>query len=391
MKRPCPSCRSPEAQPLFAQRFARIEGGSIHGGYDVACCRLCGTLYADGIPSQPEFDRYYQAMSKYESPSAAGTTSPIDQRRFAEIAALVAPHLPAGARVLEIGCASGGLLAELVGRGVARAAGIDPSPACARTARELYGLDVRAGSVFDDPFAGETFDALVLVGVLEHLVDVGRAFELLRRKLAPDGLVFFEVPDASRFAEFAEVPFQQLSVEHVNFFTPASLASLAGHHGFEVVASAQPVRDTGRRGLEPVVAMLLRRTEQAVASTADESGRDALARYLEASERLEAPHRKVVEALAAQARPVVVWSAGTQALRLVATSALGRVPIAAFIDGNPRYDGKSINGRPIVGPSQLARFSEPVLVASSGFQREIVEAIRGQWRRQNELVLLDAA
>ena len=41
------------------------QGGPIDG-YDLVVCAACGTAFADGIPSQEEFDEYYRELSKYE-------------------------------------------------------------------------------------------------------------------------------------------------------------------------------------------------------------------------------------------------------------------------------------------------------------------------------------
>ena len=60
--------------------------------YDVAICRRCGGAYADRIPDQAAFDRYYREMSKYEYAQRDGAESDYDRRRLEMIAAIVAPR-----------------------------------------------------------------------------------------------------------------------------------------------------------------------------------------------------------------------------------------------------------------------------------------------------------
>ena len=87
-------------------------------GYDVAVCGRCGAGYADLIPEQAAFDRYYAEMSKYEYAQRDGAESEYDTRRLELIAGIVAPHVTrADARILDVGCASGRLLANLRARG----------------------------------------------------------------------------------------------------------------------------------------------------------------------------------------------------------------------------------------------------------------------------------
>jgi hypothetical protein len=64
--RNCPICEHAARRVLFHQKFAVIEQATAVPGYDVVVCDRCGGGYADGIPDQLAFDRYYRDMSKYE-------------------------------------------------------------------------------------------------------------------------------------------------------------------------------------------------------------------------------------------------------------------------------------------------------------------------------------
>jgi SAM-dependent methyltransferase len=389
LRRACATCGGGEGVRLFEQRFAMIDGGSVLDGYDVVACGSCGAVFGDGVPDQSALDAYYRDLSKYENAALAGHESDTDRLRFGVTADLLARQVPSpGARVLEIGCASGGLLAQLAQRGVRDVQGLDPSPACGAAARRLHDVEVRTGSIFDDAWRGETFDLVVLIAVLEHLRDLPRTFGVLRGLLRPGGLLHLEVPDAQAFSEHVEVPFQQFSVEHINFFTDASLANLAGRFGFETVSLGREVRDTGRRGQEPVTHGTFLFDGVPRPAKQDEKGPASIRAYVARSRALEA--RSIAEAarIAQEGRPVLVWSVGTQALRLLATTPLGTADIRAFIDSNPRYAGKTLNGRPIVPPLQIRAFSEPIVIASTGFQDAIVRQIRSLGL-PNEIILLE--
>src|SRR5918993_3842261 len=92
VSRECPMCGSAERRVYFTQRFAAIDQATPVTGYDVAVCQRCGAAYADGIPDQATFDRYYREMSKYEYAQRGGEESEYDSRRLALIASLIAPH-----------------------------------------------------------------------------------------------------------------------------------------------------------------------------------------------------------------------------------------------------------------------------------------------------------
>src|SRR5918993_690433 len=103
-RRECPVCGATDRRVVFHQQFAAVEQATPVTGYDVAVCERCGAGYADGIPHQAAFDRYYRDMSTYEYAQRGGEESEYDSRRLALIADIVAPRVPAsGARILDIG------------------------------------------------------------------------------------------------------------------------------------------------------------------------------------------------------------------------------------------------------------------------------------------------
>ena len=99
-----------------------------------------------------------------------------------------------GLRVLDIGC-GGGILSEPLARLGARVLGADPSEsniAVAKHHAERAGLaiDYRASAAEALAQSGETFDIVLAMEVIEHVVDVGQFIELVAGMVAPGGLLF---------------------------------------------------------------------------------------------------------------------------------------------------------------------------------------------------------
>jgi len=238
----CPVCGGGGRTVLFHQSFEPFAGASLVSGYDVVICRDCGAGFADGIPPQSAFDAYYRDLSKYEGPATRREPPPVEQR-FRDIAALVAEYIPdMESRVFEIGCATGGLLKALQDLGYRNLIGSDPSPGCVRQALEFYGIPGFTATVFSAPTPEQPYDFLILTGVMEHIPDLDRAIEQFRRLLRPGGRVFLEVPDASRYEARLDAPFQEFSIEHINFFSRASLVNLMQVRGFRAVAAGHSIR-----------------------------------------------------------------------------------------------------------------------------------------------------
>ncbi len=379
-ERPCPGCEGREVRALFSQRFARVEGLSIHGGYEVVTCARCGACFADGLPPQRAFDAYYRDASKYEGHHPGAPIPAHDAARFEADADDFARYIPrADATIYEIGCANGGLLAALKRRGFAHVEGLDPSPLSARIAREQHDVEVATGSFFSAPGGARRFDVVVLVGVLEHLVDVTTALRSTLAALAPGGTLIVEVPDAQAFGRRPEAPFQEFSVEHVSYFTAATLDALMRAHGLSSVATFPSDRLLANGEPYGQIVGVYRAPASPRADVGElvhvDDAERALEAYVARCTAAERPILAAVERLAARSEPFLVWGTGTLTLRLLATSALGRAPIEAFVDSNPHYQGHTLDGRPILSPDAAVRSRRPIVVSTVGHAQGILDQL----------------
>lgn len=111
------------------------------------------------------------------------------------------PSLPNGASLLEIGPGHGLMMATALAHGrLGSVTGWDVSAASLEETRDaLAGLGFQSGfglhlrDILKADHA-ETFDAIVLSEVLEHLEEPARALASLRRLLRPGGRLFINVP-----------------------------------------------------------------------------------------------------------------------------------------------------------------------------------------------------
>ncbi|WP_157453293.1 bifunctional 2-polyprenyl-6-hydroxyphenol methylase/3-demethylubiquinol 3-O-methyltransferase UbiG [Coleofasciculus chthonoplastes] len=101
-----------------------------------------------------------------------------------------------GLNVLDVGC-GGGYSCEFMAAKGASVSGIDRSYPCIISARnhaatQNWEIDYKVGQAEALPWQNDTFDAVICVDVLEHVVDWQKAVAEIYRVLRPQGYFFFD-------------------------------------------------------------------------------------------------------------------------------------------------------------------------------------------------------
>ena len=136
--------------------------------------------------SEHQARKYYDDFSQsYERERGHGYHQMIDDLELQ----VTAPYAQ-GARVLELGCGTGLILAR-VAEIADQVVGIDLSEGMAQHARER-GLDVHIGSVCDLPFDDDQFDLTYSFKVLAHIPDIDAALREAARVTRPGGHLLLE-------------------------------------------------------------------------------------------------------------------------------------------------------------------------------------------------------
>ena len=147
--------------------------------------------------------------------------------------------LPPGGSVLDLGCASGGLLVLLRERAGHRA-GLELSATAARAAAEVADVVVQ-GALEDPelPFEADSFDLVVLADVLEHLADPVAALRRAAGWTRPGGAVLLSVPNIAHWrarltlarGRWPAEPSGTFDSSHLRWFTRDSVGQLLADGG----------------------------------------------------------------------------------------------------------------------------------------------------------------
>jgi SAM-dependent methyltransferase len=387
--RNCPSCLGTPAEVLHHQEFDLIAGHPLASGYDVVACHTCGFVYADTSATQEDYDEFYEQMSKYSDPATGtgGGALAWDAERLQDTATSVVRFLDSSeARILDLGCAGGGLLCSLRALGFNNSIGIDPSASCVAEVK-AKGLDGIQGSMGHLTFPARSFDCIILTGVLEHLRDLRGAMEGLVPLLKINGLLYIEVPDATAYVEYLYSPFQDFNTEHINHFSQSTLRGLVRKFGLGAVFEGSRNIRSSATSFYPDIYGVFRADSDGAAEDGRDGLTDRIKLYIAASQEMM---KEISERLShdlAGSNGVIVWSVGQLTMKLLKYSPLGRANIVAFTDSSPVNWGRKLHQARIVSPEDLRGMPHSIVIASLLHQSEIAQQIRSMGL-DNRLIFL---
>jgi SAM-dependent methyltransferase len=221
---PCRLCGSEERQLLASRGRGFVPLTTV-------ICRGCGLVSHHPLPDPAAVAAFYATQYRvaYKGGWEPKRKHALRAQRGAIArAARLAPLLPPGARVLDAGASSGEFTYVMDRLGFA-ARGIEPNRGYAGFARRVYGVAVQDGGLEEATIPPASLDLVTLNHVLEHLADPWDALERIGRWLAPEGLLFIEVPNLAGVRKQAANTFH---AAHIWNFTPETLAELAWQAGF---------------------------------------------------------------------------------------------------------------------------------------------------------------
>lgn len=236
---PCPMGCARDDEPVL-RAGDRLHG--LPGEFLVVRCATCGLMRTDPRPTPDTIGFYYPSdYSPYAT--SAVTDAATSQPRRSPVRKLlsralrlnteIVPDIAPG-RLLEIGCASGGYMAHMIGRGW-RAQGIEFDATAAARARES-GLDVQSSSIEEAKAPDAAVDLVIGWMVLEHLHSPLTSLRRLNEWTRPDGWLAISTPNAASldFRVFGEDGYALQLPTHLYHFTPKTVTAMLERAGWRV-------------------------------------------------------------------------------------------------------------------------------------------------------------
>jgi SAM-dependent methyltransferase len=372
------------------------DGHPLNQGYSVVCCTNCACGFADVVVDRSFYDAYYANLAKYSVSSfQLSNLDSVEESHWVaakadESAQRVSQLIDSSdARILDIGCANGSLLAALGRIGFRNLFGIDPSADSVDIVNRRTGLQAFVGTFASMPGELGLFDCVCLTGVLEHLWDVDEAMDAIIPLLSDSGVIYIEVPDAARYLDVYLAPFEDFSTEHVNHFSFSCLRQISSRYSMVTLSE------------EAVLVPLTQDQDTAVCSVAWTRGRAEglivdrdleleaeLLKYSRRSEEDFSVIAEIVDRGVGGSDHFILWGAGESAFKLLALPALDVRVLDICVDSNPSRHALRFSGEPVSSPMMISPGSVPIVVASLLRANSIVEAIE-KMDLPNPVVRLD--
>ncbi|MDX1613302.1 MAG: class I SAM-dependent methyltransferase [Candidatus Promineifilaceae bacterium] len=224
---PCNLCGAQDSERLYEK-----------GGLPIARCRRCSLIYANPRLTQEEIWQRYSPTYFWDeympAHRAAGGeyVEAVHRQRATPLLNLIEPYRQLNT-LLEIGCAAGFFL-KVAAAERWDVIGIEIMAPAVTYARDTLGLDVRAGVVEEANLPPASFDAIVMIETVEHLLDPAATLRTVHQLLRPGGVFLVAVPNYnSLMRSLLGSSWSVLSpAEHLYYFTEHTLERMLAEVGF---------------------------------------------------------------------------------------------------------------------------------------------------------------
>lgn len=239
---PCNFCGHWQAEKYLTLYDLRLN---LPGSWKLMRCENCGLLFIDPQPGWEELSAHYPKEYHAYLSKASKTTQFLRGFGIEKRVKTVARHAAVkNGHLLDVGCATGDFLHKfriLTGWDVT---GLEIVPEAA-TAAITKGLRIIQKDLLVANLPENSFDAITLWDVLEHMPDPAKALQICYTLLKPGGVLVLKCPDPAgkEALVFKESWIGYEAPQHLFGFPKVVLIKKLDETGFSKVATTQTGSD----------------------------------------------------------------------------------------------------------------------------------------------------
>lgn len=258
----CELCGSDDAT-LVRERV--LAGANLWVPLQICACGRCGLLF-----QRPRFERgfYQDYYARLYRQVTTGQIEPAEDfvadqvARGRHLVSSLASYLPDRGRLLDLGCAAGGMMKPFLDMGWT-GLGVDPDEGAVRYGRDQLGLPLKVMDAEDCEVMAGPFDLVLITGSLEHVADPGEVLRRAHQATSPGAHLLVEgwgLGQARRLGGFGHNQRRFLTLRTIKLF-------MLKYGWIPVLATAEPLSGPTRPGS---VFVLARRSKADVAAALDQ-------------------------------------------------------------------------------------------------------------------------
>lgn len=216
-------------------------------GFSFDLCETCGTVYTNPRPSLGLLHQFYETSLNYKfwNDHIFPATEKVRRERIfrPRVERVLSSLRLRGIEdfsLVEVGAAYGWFCEEMIlANPQAKVIAVEPSSSLAETCRNK-GIETKNVPI-ESLELPEQIDAVAAFEVIEHIFSPADFIGHLNRILKPGGTAFLSCPNLHGFdVEMLGLGSSTFQHEHLNYFTPSSIARLLETHGFTDVQVSTP-------------------------------------------------------------------------------------------------------------------------------------------------------
>ncbi len=192
-------------------------------------CTKCGLVFSDYVNTRNSFEQDYIEMKDLDYLKEENA-----RRKSCRGVLKRIEKFKRRGKILEIGCANGLFLDEAKKRGW-EAHGVELSKWAADYARKTFDLNITQGTIEEANLLNHSFDAIVMLDVIEHLNSPKTIIEKTRNLLKNNGFLYLSTPDiSSASSKLLKSKWWGINKYHHFCFSEKTLSTLLTSTNFKI-------------------------------------------------------------------------------------------------------------------------------------------------------------
>ncbi len=232
----CPCCNGVDISKVLSAADHTVSNET----FEIWQCNVCTARFTQNVPDKNEIEKYYKSENYIShSDTKQGFINSlyhfVRKRTLNGKRKLVEKYTKLSiGKILDIGAGTGAFL-QVMQKSEWDVTGFEPDETARENAKKLYGLSLQPSEELFN-LKAETFDAITLWHVLEHVHELHEYMDQLKKLLKLTGCLFIAIPnyacyDEKIYKEFwagYDVP------RHLYHFSPTSITQLLLQHGLQL-------------------------------------------------------------------------------------------------------------------------------------------------------------